>query len=201
MAFAAANFADFAIQGTPSARFTVVLTAILVTVTGLCYALALRPRVITSATGITVVNPFRVHRIPWAAVQAVDTGDWVRVHCAPGSARARIVYCWALYVSARTKRRSGRTAPAPRPAGPFRTPAWLAEKPVLAGQHRLPDEARALAALPVSKAIAARLDSRAARERGRLSADGTVGRTSAWSWPALAAVAAPAVLLLVVALA
>ena len=44
VAFAVANFADFAIEGA-SARFLAVVTAILVAVTGLAYVLALRPRV------------------------------------------------------------------------------------------------------------------------------------------------------------
>lgn len=224
MAFAAANFADFAIQGTPSARFTIVLTAILVTVTGLCYVLALRPKVFASETGITVVNPFRVHQIPWGMVRAVETGDWVRVRCAPavaapgggttgghgrGRASAGTVYCWALYVSARTKRRSGRTAPGPRRQGPFRSPAWLSEGPGYGGQSRLPEEARYLASLPVSKAIAARLNTRAQKERNRAAANASAGAGAAdgagvattWSWPALAVVVVPALILLTVAVA
>jgi hypothetical protein len=214
-AFVVANLADFALEGTPSARFTIVVTAILVTVTGLVYVLALRPKVIASERGITVVNPFRDHQIPWGTVQAVDTGDWVRVHCAPtggaqggkarSSASARTVYCWALYVSARTKRRSGRVAPRPRRAGLFRPPAGLGEEPGYGGQSRLPEEARYLASLPVAKAIATRLDTRAARERTRKAAPGEVpGQATAatgWSWPALAAVVIPALVLLVVALA
>ncbi|MGH3297381.1 MAG: PH domain-containing protein [Trebonia sp.] len=219
LAFAVANLADFAIQGTPSARFTIVVTAILVTVSGLVYVLALRPKVIAGETGITVVNPFRDHQIPWGIVQAVDAGDWVRVHYAPAvgaqagclptgkrgkassSASDRTVYCWALYVSARTKRRSGRIAPRPRRAGLFRPLAGLGEDPGYGGQSRLPEEARYLASLPVSKAIAARLDTRAARERKRASADGGDGATATWSWPAIAAIAVPALILLTVALA
>ena len=83
VAFAAANLADFAIQGAP-ARLAAVVSAILATVTGLAYALALRPRVIAEPAGLMIVNPFRDHRVPWAAIQAVDVGDWVRVHYAPG---------------------------------------------------------------------------------------------------------------------
>ena len=83
VAFAVANVADFAIQGAP-ARFAIVVSAILVTITGLAYALALRPRVVAEPSGLTIVNPFRDHHVPWAAIQAVDTGDWVRVHYAPG---------------------------------------------------------------------------------------------------------------------
>ena len=214
MAFAVANIADFAIQGA-SARFAVVVTAILVAVTGLAYVLALRPKVIASETGITVVNPFRDYHIPWGMVQAVDTGDWVRVHYAPAdgapggkarsSASARTVCCWALYVSARTKRRSGRVAPRPRRAGLFRPPAGLGEEPGYGGQSRLPEEARYLASLPVAKAIATRLDTRAARERTRKAAPrevpGQAMAAASWSHPALAAVVIPALVLLIVALA
>jgi Bacterial PH domain len=216
LAFAVANLADFAVQGTPSARYAVVVTAILVAVTGLVYVLALRPKVIASETGITVVNPFRDHRIPWRMVQAVDTGDWVRVHYAPAggapggtarsSADARTVYCWALYVSARTKRRQGRVAaPRPRRAGLFRAPAGLpGEEPGYAGQSRLPEEARYLASLPPTRAIAIRLDTRAGRERARPAEAGAetgAGEVTArWAWPAIAAAVVPALALLIVAL-
>ncbi len=209
VAFAVANLADFAIQGTPSARFTTVITAVLVTVTGLAYVLALRPKVIADGTGITVVNPFRDHQIPWGLVQTVDTGDWVRVHHAaaggaPGgkarsSASAKTVYCWALYVSARTKRRSGRVPTPPRRTGLFRTPAGLDGAPDGA-QSRLPEEARYLASLPVTKAIAVRLDTRAGKERARAPEAGAGDVTARWAWPAVAAVAVPALALLIVAL-
>jgi Bacterial PH domain len=122
LAFVAVNIADFAIQGSSgtSARFVLVVAGILATVTGLAYALALRPRVIADQGGLAVMNPFRDHRVPWAAIQTVDTGDWVRVHYAPGgdargaqtSAVSRSISCWALYVSARTKRKAARP---PRP--------------------------------------------------------------------------------------
>ena len=87
VAFAVANVADFAIEGAP-ARFAIVVSAILVAITGLAYALALRPRVIAGPSGLTIVNPFRDHHVPWAAITAVDTGDWVRVHYAAGRAGA-----------------------------------------------------------------------------------------------------------------
>ncbi len=208
VAFAVANLADFAIQGTASARFTTMVTAILVTVTGFAYVLALRPKVIASETGITVVNPFRDHQIPWGMIQAVDTGDWVRVHYAPaagapgGKARSsvRTVYCWALYVSARTKRSSGRVAPRPRRAGLFRAPAGLGEEPGHGGQSRLPEQARYLASLPVSKAIAVRLDTRAGKDRAGPAEAGASEVTARWAWPAIMAAVVPALVLLIVAL-
>ena len=196
VAFAMANVADFAIQGA-SARFAIVVSAILLTITGLAYALALRPRVIAEPSGLTIVNPFRDRHVPWAAIQAVDTGEWVRVHYAPaaaepaaasgpGSADSDTISCWALYVSARAKRKAARAAPAAAPgfaraaARPRRTLslsgnfATVADRLATAGQpsgdagnSRLPDEARYLASLPAAKAIAVRLDKRADRERAR----------------------------------
>ena len=203
--FAVANIADFAIQGA-SVRFAVVVSAILATVTGLAYALALRPRVIVGQDGLTIVNPFRDHHLPWAAIQAVDTGEWVRVHCAPGrkvgpgsgprsSAASNAISCWALYISARTKRRvSARTK-------------RRATRAAQSGS-RLPEEARYLASLPAAKAIAVRLDARAARERARAGPAGAAAGVAAdaggtvtvrWAWPPTAAVAVPALVLVIVA--
>ena len=240
VAFAAANVADFAIQGAP-ARFAIVVSAILVTITGLAYALALRPRVIAGPSGLTIVNPFRDHHLPWTAIIAVDTGDWVRVHYAPGEAAAapprpaaaspqssagsKVISCWALYVSARTKRRATRVGPVPgfaQTASPRRprsalSPAWrgtlsaTGQEPARAGNSRLPEEAKYLASLPTAKAMAVRLETRADRERSRArpAAAGPAHRAvgqenpvmARWAWSAVAAVALPVLALLVVLLA
>jgi hypothetical protein len=239
VAFALANVADFAIQGAP-ARFAIVVSAILVVLTGLAYALALRPRVIAEPSGLTIVNPFRDHHLPWTAIMAVDTGDWVRVHYAPGEAAAdpprpaaspqssagsKVISCWALYVSARTKRRATRVGPVPgfaqtasrrRPRSAL-SPAWrgtlsaTGQEPASAGNSRLPEEAKYLASLPTAKAMAVRLETRADRERARAGpaaagpAHRAVGQenpvTDRWAWSAVAAVALPVLALLVVLLA
>jgi Bacterial PH domain len=213
LAFAAANVADFAVQGA-SARFVTVVCAILATVTGFAYALALHPRVIAEPAGLVIVNPFRDHHVPWGAIQTVDTGDWVRVHYAsdegaPSSAAGKSISCWALYISARVKRKA---AIPPRMRGssppPFyryqmlsrraSLPGEVEKQPGYAGDSRLPEEAKYLASLPVAKAIAARLDTRAAKERARGSSVGPV--TARWAWLPLAAVAVPALALLIIAL-
>jgi len=260
VAFVAANVADYAVQGLPSARFGAVVGAILLLVTGVAYTLALRPKVIASADGITVLNPYRTHLVPWRLVTLVDTGEWVQVHYAPasapdragaeagdagaedpgdgsggtadagagtGAARARgfaaassasdkTVHCWALYVSARAKRKIASPPRAPRQPGLLgfglgrggsgrgaRTAAgdWPGTSAGYASS-RLPEEARYLASLPPAKAMAIRLDSRADRERARLdNSNRPPQATAAWSWPAIAAVAVPAVVLLAIALA
>ena len=208
LAFVAANIADFSIQGTSgvSARFVMVVAGILATVTGLAYALAFRPRVIAEQVGLAIMNPFRDHRVPWAAIQTVDTGDWVRVHYAPGgdargaqtSATSQSISCWALYVSARTKRKAARPPRSRRSWFPS-LPGGLGHETGDEVGSRLPEEAKYLASLPPAKAIASRLDTRAAKERARGEHTGPV--TARWAWLPLAAVTVPALALLIIALA
>jgi hypothetical protein len=200
VAFVLANVVDYAAQGLPSARFGSVLAALLLLGTGLAYTLALRPKVIEDGDGLTVVNPFRVHHLPWPVIDSVETGEWVRVRSA-----GRAVNCWALYVSTRARRKLAVGAAAGTAGVPRRLRGLVAAAPSGYAQptSRLPDEALRLASLPVSAAMAVRLDSRAERERKRAEANATEAKTavSAWSWPAVAAVAVPALILLVLALA
>jgi hypothetical protein len=270
--FVALNVIDYAVQGLPSAHFGAVVGAILLLVTGLVYTLALRPRVLASGDGITVLNPYRTHRVPWQLITAVDTGEWVQVHYAPAvpggdavpggadgpsgaagpggdatpggtaepgrgfgaepaavasSANAEKVFCWALYVSARGRRKIA--AGPPRQRDPGRSRSWVAMPSLFGGNasadasggagygsSRLPAEAKYLASLPPAKAMSIRLDSRADRERARLAGQAAYGggaddgradgggrprATAAWCWPALAAVVVPALIVLGVALA
>jgi Bacterial PH domain len=213
LVFAAANIADIAIQGT-SARFTVVISAVLATITGVVYTLAFRPRVIAARSGLVIVNPFRDHHVPWAAVQAVDSGDWVLVHHAaapgaPSSAAGKAITCWALYVSGRTKRKAARAALPPSRRRYRRPPVpvpWL-PSPSAGGfgdpgdTSRLPEEAKYLASLPPAKAIALRLDTQARKERSRSKPAPPAPVTARWAWPSVAAVALPAVALLIILLA
>jgi hypothetical protein len=222
VAFVAVNALDYAVQGLPSARFGAVVGAVLLFVTGLAFTLALRPKVIASGDGITVVNPYRTHFVPWRLVTFVDTGEWVQVHYAPAGAEGgagrldsglgATVHCWALYVSTRARRKIASGPPRPRPqrglAGLGRGLAWGATAGLGATpSSRLPEEARYLASLPPAKAMAVRLDTRADRERARAAgnaADSSEEQpqvTGTWSWPALAAAVIPALVLLAVALA
>jgi Bacterial PH domain len=219
LAFVAANVIDFAVQGLSSARFGALVSAVLLCVTGLAYTLALRPRVIADGAGLTVVNPFRTHHVPWRLIESVDTGDWVRVrYTAPdGAERAdgaetRTVHCWALYVSARARRKIARGNPGPRRRpggfgggflGGFAHASQAAETVGYAssGSSRLPEEARRLAAMPVAQALASRLDSRAARERARQPRQDEQPPTASWAWLELSVVVIPALILLIVAVA
>jgi Bacterial PH domain len=99
--FAVGNLIDLAVQGRD--RLTLVAAAILVLVTGIAYVTAQRPRVIADATGITIVNPLRDHRIGWAGVTKVDLADLLRVHCRRGPDDTKIIYSWAVHYSRRRK--------------------------------------------------------------------------------------------------
>jgi Bacterial PH domain len=209
--FAVANIADLLIQRS-SAHSVLRIGAILLVITGFAYALALRPRVIAGASGITIKNPFRDHHVPWAVIQGVDSGDWVKVYHTKDGSRVtavevpgKAIECWALYVSARMKRRATRAG---MPSGASRPrygtlPLFGRGDRVVEmfGQKnvdtspKLPPEAKYLASLPPAKAIAVTLDARAAKERNRKAEAGQV--TAVWAWLPLAAVLLSALLLVI----
>jgi Bacterial PH domain len=183
LVFALLNVVDLAIQG--SGHFTAVVTAILVAITGVAYACALRPRVTASDSGLVVKNPVRDHRIPWGAVEGVDVGNWVRVRCAPapGAATAKTIDCWALFAPARFRRKAGRTA----------------QIRAFAAGPKVSDEARSLMAMTAVQAMAKEMDERARREGAAAAAGGAPA--ASWAWPSLAAMILPTLALIVVALA
>ena len=234
VAFVIVNVADFAIQGA-SARFAIVVSAILVAITGLVYALALRPRVIAEPSGLTIVNPFRDHHVPWAAITAVDTGEWVRVHYAPGqaapaaasppsSATSKAISCWALYISARTKRRAARAGPrhqsacldSPGPprggrgeARPFRacSPPPTRSLATRGCPRRRGTSPRCRRPRPSPSAWTpartanAPASSRPPRDKLIRGSRSEHPVTARWPWPPIAAVVLPALALLIVVLA
>jgi len=194
LAFVAANVADWAVQGT-SAGLALTAGAVMLAVTGAVYALALRPRVVADEDGIAVLNPFRDHRVPWTTVRDVYTAEWVLVRAA-GTAGDKTICCWALYVSARSRRAAN--AP-PRKSRAMSRLRGVATEPGTGIPPRLPPQAQYLASMPPARAIAARLGSRAEKARAR---DRSAARvTVTWAWFPIAAVAVPAVALVVVLLA
>jgi hypothetical protein len=177
LAFAAANLIDIAVQGHD--RLSAVAAAVLLLVTGITYAAALRPRVIASSEGIMVRNPLRDHQVPWLTVAKVDLGDLLRVHCAwqetagkekqPGRQsvsppekvrRSRVIQAWAIQSSRRGRTlaelrlAAGRTELARRSVGGR---AGAPEPP--GGVHRRETER-----------IARTLDERAGSERAQRAA-------------------------------
>jgi Bacterial PH domain len=228
--FAAGNLIDLAVQGRD--HLAVVAAATLLTITGVAYVTAERPRVISADDGITVKNPLRDHHIPWPLVRKVDLADLLRVHVRvhgapdpePGAKSRKIISAWAVHYSRRrqvtTDMRARRaSARAARGGGGGMTPFGISSSSY---GSRLPTasstspeaEAERIARMLNDRATAAGIEQ--ATTEAETSA-GTVTQTtvvdhegasalagvrmvSTWSWQALAALGAPALLLLIVAL-
>jgi Bacterial PH domain len=175
---------NLGLQASP--RFAIVVSAILVTITGVAYACAFRARVVADEAGLTVLNPVREFRVPWSGVRQIDVRDWVRVHCAtaPGADTTEMIECWALFATARVKRNYS-----------DRAQSYAVRS---AEAARMPDEAKRLMSLPTVVIIARQLEARAGAERDRGAPDGAL--RAAWAWPSIAAMALPALALVIVLL-
>jgi hypothetical protein len=185
--FAFACLVDILVSGRSHLAADIAVT--LVFITGLVYACALWPRVVTDSTAITVRNPLRDHRIPWGSVTGVDLKESVRVHCVPepGAKRGKVIHSWALYHQRRSKLRSELLRQGDRRRLP---------RSSFAADPRMSDEAQKLLRQPAAQIMAAQLDdlAREARERGAAAGP----RVVSWAWPAVAAIVVPAVLLVLV---
>jgi hypothetical protein len=216
LAFAAASLVALAAGGRDHS--SVVTAVLLVAVTGVMYGCALRPRIVADEHGISVLNPFREHAVPWPAVTRVDLVNAVRVHCAPapGAARGTVVYSWAVQSSGRARLKSESRA--------RRAARQTAGRP--AAYARLPPEARDALERSAAEFIARQLDERAARERQRTGPgpgpsggssgspssgasgsppDGTPGSAAAtgtvqvtWAWRPIVVMALPVLALIIV---
>jgi hypothetical protein len=181
--FAVGNLIDLAVQGRD--HFSVVAAFILVLVTGAVYATAQRPRIIAGDDGLSILNPLREHRIGWAAVAAVEATDLLRVRCEwplgaedPAGEGTKVIYSWAMYSSRRRQVSAQMRVNRARRAGNAEPPATDDVGPVVA-------------------ALAAQA------ERARATAPRQPARppVSTWSWRSLAAIAIPALALVVAILA
>jgi Bacterial PH domain len=174
-----------------------VTAALIIAITGIMYACALRPRIVADAAGLTVHNPLRTHVLPWPVVTKVDLAQTLQVHhCGPsGSARERIVHSWAIQSSGRAMTRSAvRARRAARRAQP---------EP---GYARLPEEARLALQGSAAEFITRQLDERVRAEHQRAGpGEPDTGPVAAaqvhWAWWPLAGMVLPLLLLLIVVLA
>jgi hypothetical protein len=171
---------------------TALVTAVVViAITGIMYACALRPRIVASDAGVTVVNPLREHVLPWSAVTQVDLKHNVRVHYR-GPAGDTIVHSWAVQSSGRSRtrhelraRRAARRGTAPEP-----------------GYARLPGEAQAALAGSAAEFIARQLGERARMQGSPARPDMPPASPRVrWAWGPIAAIAVLLLLLVAVALA
>jgi hypothetical protein len=221
--FAVGNWIDLAVQGRD--HLSAVAAAILLLVTGIAYDTAQRPRIIADEAGLTVRNPLRDHRIAWASVARVDLIDLLRVHCATGEGRPRIISSWAVHYSRRRQltaetraRRAaqGRRSPFGLPYGTDPSAAGAsAEAEALKVVRVLSERATAAHAeaiwadgtVPIAGASQPDRPGTAAEVNtvgtlGGLPEDGSLQPVhSTWSWSAIAAIVIPALILLVVCLA
>ena len=211
---------------------TALVTALVViAITGIMYGCALRPRIVAGAAGIAVVNPLRVHEVPWPAVTQVDLVHNVRVHYRVRAGAAepsgeKIVHSWAVQSTGRSRTRSELRARRAARRGMTPEP----------GYARLPDEARAALAGSAAEFIARQLDDRARKLRsaapatsgsaaaaaaaaaeaggggggaaaaggadsGRVAGEAAGPVQVRWSWGPIAAMVAPLLILVAVALA
>jgi hypothetical protein len=184
--FAVACLVDIAFTGRNHTAAEIAMTLVLIT--GLIYACALRPRVVTDADAITVQNPLRDHRIPWGSVAAVDLRESVQVHCArePGAKRGKVIHSWALYAHRRQRLRQELLA-----HGNDRR--RLPRSSLTAyGESSDPEKKKPSA----SQLMATQLDEMAKQARERGAAAGP--RVVTWSWPSVVAIVAPAIALVLV---
>ena len=160
---------DLAIQGRDHAA--AVTAALVVAISAVVYGCAWRPCIVADLTGITVANPLRDYRVPWAAVANVDVVHSVRVHCtpAPGSAKEKIIYSWAVQSSPSSARRAARRAglmgQRPRLTRPPRSARSGPPPGATPGYGQLPEPARDALDRTSAEFTAGRLAERAQHAR------------------------------------
>jgi hypothetical protein len=187
LVLAVAGLADLVVQGRD--HVSLVAAAVTVAITGFIYACALRPRVVADTDGITVLNPLRDYQVPWGAVDRVDIHGALRVHCLvpEGAQKGRVVLSWAVQASPRAVMREQTKAQRAAQRG--------ATKP---GYGRYPSQVQDVLSRTFGEQTAHVLADRAQRERAAGAAGGQP--RVQWAWLAIAAMAAPSILLLAVVL-
>lgn len=209
--FAAANLVDLAVQGRD--RFSLLAGIGLLLVTGLLYAGAWRPRIVTNDEGLTISNPLRDHQVGWAAVSLVEATELVRVRCewplegderpqagdesdgaavkrvgtskeAGAATGNRVIYAWAVH----SARRKERVRQLRREARGSRAGGYA------------PAQATSDVAMDADQVVAV-LSEMVQRARGPASKPTVaVPPVSSWNWLAIAAIAVPALAMVIAAL-
>jgi hypothetical protein len=171
MVFAALNLLDLGLHGRDAV--SVVATAALLFGCGLAYVIGLRPRILGSDDGVLLVNPLRDVRLPWSSVEKIESTDALTVAYTAADGTRRTARSWVFHSSprarARADLRAARAGSSSLALG--RTPAGFAAEQLTAAR-------------PAS----------ASAGTGASQAGDRVSVT--WSIPAVAALAAPGLLLL-----
>ncbi len=178
--FAVVCLGDLAVQGRDRASLSAVF--VVIAITGIMYACALRPKVIADQDGILVLNPIRDHRAPWQAVTGIALGDSVEVKCArPGPEGDKTIYSWALY----TRRRAAARAELRGRNRGNRRSAGAAGFAMLHGNPPAADKSAP------AELMAGELRRLANQARQQGAADGAV--TASWAWRPIAAMLVPVI--------
>jgi hypothetical protein len=146
---------------------SLVAAAALLLGCGVVYVLCLRPGVVAGSDGVDMRNPLRDVHVPWASLENVDVTDALRLHSAGRKHRS-----WALQETSRTRAKARMRRP--------RTDLPENVADAVAGRTRTEYIAEQLREMSVERA----------------SGEPAGSRTT-WSWPSVAAVVVPAVLLVV----
>jgi hypothetical protein len=187
LVFAVANVVDITLQG--HGHFAAVVVAVIVLITGVMYACALWPRVVSDDAGITLANPLRQHHVPWAAVTTVDLRDTLEIRCQRPGGRDKVLHSWAVQSSRRSRARAELRTRRGGLLGRTPSPSYA----------KLPREAKELMRKSAAELAAAQLSGRAAAEQARAQAMAAATVTVRWAWGPIAAIALPAIALAVVA--
>jgi hypothetical protein len=186
LAFALLNALDLALQW--HHRAALVYGTVLALATGVAYACALRPRMITDDAGIAIRNPLRDCTVPWGAVRAVDVGEAVQVHYSLPDGTEKVFPSWAMFSSSRAQLKANNRAQ--------RRAAHLSRTSPMYNQ--LPDDAKDTMARSEAQLVAWQLDERA--ERARTAGVAAGQPTLGWAWSSMAAIAAPAIVVVILLL-
>jgi hypothetical protein len=207
--FAVVNLIDLAIQGRD--HTSVVVAFALILISGLVYAIALRPKIVAEPDGLLIVNPVRVHRVGWAAVVGADTSDLLRVRCEwptdGGTGTGKRSLCsWAVHSSRRRRlaadaRAQGRARRVGGSGGSIGGGGRIGFGG-FGGFGSASDNAPPPAPLGLEAAkVIADLTARAEQARAAAPDAQAVPPVSSWHWPAVTAIGVPAVTLLIAVLA
>jgi Bacterial PH domain len=211
--FAVANLIDIAVQGRD--HLSAIAAGTLLVVTGVVYVAAERPKIVADDDGLTIVNPFRDHRVSWAAVAGYDTTDLLRVRCVwttaasegneagygeAGGEKRRAIYSWAVHSS---RRRAIASELRAQTRGQRRSVSGggFGGRGPFGGYGLPPDNAPPPKPLGLdADIVVGALTAQADKAKARAAEVAAGPPVSAWSWSAIAAVLIPAILLVIVAL-
>jgi Bacterial PH domain len=172
MVFAALNLLDLGLRGRDVV--SVVATAALLFGCGLAYVIGLRPRILGSDDGVLLVNPLRDVRLPWSSVEKIESTDALTVAYTADDGTRRTARSWVFQSSPRARARAEQRAGSSSLTR-GRTPAGFAAE-------------------QLTELLTAARPASASAGTGASQAGDRVSVT--WSIPAVAALAAPGLLLL-----